>query len=186
MWGYIASQLHNRIGKQCRERYFNHLMPGIRYDPWTPEEEFILFKAQKKYGNRWVKIADELPGRTENSVKNHWNALLRKKQRRELSLNTVEQDAYSSGGSGHSRDSSGGVSTLNIQMGTSSTAEFREKINETDTFLQMGSITPSELSSLLCVQLPHINPHPTSSSQEPSEKPNGDEIGHFGEQASGQ
>ncbi|KAE9612052.1 putative transcription factor MYB-HB-like family [Lupinus albus] len=76
-WSHIAKLLNGRVGKQCRERWFNHLRPNIRKDSWSEEEDLILIEAHKVVGNKWAKIAKRLVGRTENTVKNHWNATKR-------------------------------------------------------------------------------------------------------------
>ncbi|XP_059456448.1 uncharacterized protein LOC132186486 [Corylus avellana] len=78
-WSEIAKSLPGRIGKQCRERWHNHLNPDIKKTAWTEEEELILIRSHQIYGNKWAEIAKSLHGRTENSIKNHWNCSVRKK-----------------------------------------------------------------------------------------------------------
>ncbi|KAG0416396.1 Transcriptional activator Myb, partial [Dictyocoela roeselum] len=72
-WSEIAMEMGTRNGKQCRERWNNHLDPRVKKEPFTAYEEKLVFNLHSKYGNQWSKIACMLPGRTDNAVKNFFN-----------------------------------------------------------------------------------------------------------------
>lgn len=77
-WTRLAALLPGRIGKQCRERWRNHLDPSINREPWTKEEDKLLLELHTEYGNQWVRIASLMRGRSDNAIKNRWNSTLKK------------------------------------------------------------------------------------------------------------
>ncbi|CAK7353326.1 unnamed protein product [Dovyalis caffra] len=90
-WSTIAQHLPGRIGKQCRERWHNHLNPAINKEAWTQQEELALIRAHQIYGNRWAELTKFLPGRTDNSIKNHWNSSVKKKLESYMASGLLEQ-----------------------------------------------------------------------------------------------
>ena len=81
-WSKCAQKLPGRIGKNCRERWYNHLNPSIKRTPWTSVEDDIIIRAQAQLGNQWSQIAKQLPGRSDLSCKNHWNSTMQRRIQR--------------------------------------------------------------------------------------------------------
>ncbi|KAK8513607.1 hypothetical protein V6N13_002341 [Hibiscus sabdariffa] len=94
-WSTIAQHLPGRIGKQCRERWHNHLNPAINKQAWTQEEELALIRAHQIFGNRWAELSKFLPGRTDNAIKNHWNSSIKKKLDSYIASGLLEQFEFS-------------------------------------------------------------------------------------------
>lgn len=79
-WSHIAKKMNiNRSGKQCRERYHNHLKPEIKKGNWTKEEDALIIELSNKIGNQWARISKFLPGRSDNAIKNRFHAILNRK-----------------------------------------------------------------------------------------------------------
>jgi hypothetical protein len=73
-WTAIAQILPHRSPKQCRERWLNQLDPAVLKKPWTPEEDNRVFELYRRHGPKWTVIAPLIEGRTDNAIKNRWNA----------------------------------------------------------------------------------------------------------------
>lgn len=69
-WSLIANALPGRIGKQCRERWHNHLNPGIKKEGWSAEEDQIILTLHASLGSQWALMTKYLPGRPDNAIKN--------------------------------------------------------------------------------------------------------------------
>ncbi|KAF9196959.1 Transcription factor myb3r-5 [Haplosporangium sp. Z 11] len=89
-WVLIASRLRSRTGKQCRERWHNHLDPKIDKSPFTAEEDELIFKMFAQFGSKWAEMSKLMPGRPDNAIKNHFNTSMQRKRRR-LSLQSPSE-----------------------------------------------------------------------------------------------
>ncbi|KAL6008947.1 hypothetical protein ACLOJK_022174 [Asimina triloba] len=70
-----------RCGKSCRLRWINYLRPDLKRGTFSQQEENLIIELHSVLGNRWSQIASQLPGRTDNEIKNLWNSCIKKKLR---------------------------------------------------------------------------------------------------------
>uniref|UniRef100_N1R4X2 Transcription factor MYB86 n=1 Tax=Aegilops tauschii TaxID=37682 RepID=N1R4X2_AEGTA len=73
------------------EKLMNHVAPygygcwssvaKIAGGPFSQGEEDLIIHLHSIRGNKWSQIAAQLPGRTDNEVKNFWNSIIKKKLR---------------------------------------------------------------------------------------------------------
>ncbi|XP_010914802.1 transcription factor MYB61 [Elaeis guineensis] len=88
-----------RCGKSCRLRWINYLRPDLKRGSFSQQEEDLIIELHAVLGNRWSQIAAQLPGRTDNEIKNLWNSCIKKKLRqRGIDPNTHKPLSETEGG----------------------------------------------------------------------------------------
>ncbi|KAL5568038.1 hypothetical protein UlMin_024613 [Ulmus minor] len=80
-----------RNGKSCRLRWINYLRPGLKRGTFSKQEEETILALHRMLGNKWSQIAQHLPGRTDNEIKNYWHSYLKKKVAKTEETGTDQQ-----------------------------------------------------------------------------------------------
>ncbi|CAL5420133.1 unnamed protein product [Camellia sinensis] len=95
-WNLVSQRMNtplDRDAKSCLERWKNYLKPGIKKGSLTEEEQRLVIRLQAKHGNKWKKIAAEVPGRTAKRLGKWWEVFKEKQQREQKDNNKVVDPA---------------------------------------------------------------------------------------------
>jgi hypothetical protein len=75
IWVYVAACVPGFNRKQCRNRWYNYLQPGLNRSKFSPEEDMFLIKMVQQYGKYWSFLMRYFPNRTYADLKNRWYVL---------------------------------------------------------------------------------------------------------------
>ncbi|KAK2602659.1 hypothetical protein N8I77_009173 [Diaporthe amygdali] len=79
-WVEIAREHGTRDAKQCRERWDNHLKPGLKRDKILDPEGAVLLQWVREHGKHWAPLGRAMQ-RPENMVKNYYYQEFKKTER---------------------------------------------------------------------------------------------------------
>lgn len=83
-WHLVSQRMRvalDRDAKSCQERWKNYLRPGIKKGSLSEEEQRLVILLQAKHGNKWKRIAAEVPGRTAKRLGKWWEVFKEKQLR---------------------------------------------------------------------------------------------------------
>nr|CCO03002.1 MYB18 transcription factor [Saccharum robustum] len=131
-----------RCGKSCRLRWINYLRPDLKRGAFSQDEEDLIIELHAVLGN-WSQIAAQLPGRTDNEIKNLWNSCIKKKLRQKgIDPNTHKPLTEA--------DRSGVAPTISTERTSGS--------SDVNPSSAMPPVSPSALSTSMGLNLPPDNP----------------------------
>ncbi|KAJ7977760.1 Myb transcription factor [Quillaja saponaria] len=143
-WSSVPKQagLH-RCGKSCRLRWINYLRPDLKRGTFSQEEENLIIELHAVLGNRWSQIAVQLPGRTDNEIKNLWNSCLKKKLR-QRGIDPVTHKPLTEVENGEDKDAVGRNQKVTSVSNELDLLKAENSIKETGSYEQRPSLISSQ------------------------------------------
>jgi myb proto-oncogene protein len=128
-WAKVCGHIPGRNGKQCRERFHNHLDPSLNRGPFTPAEDAIIKAEYNARGPKWSEIARLLRNRSDNHIKNRAYVTFLSKSQQKLEY-----------GSANSTAATATSGTLITDMPTVQLDESIENVDFFSAMVEMGAL----------------------------------------------
>ncbi|KAF8053604.1 hypothetical protein N665_1393s0002 [Sinapis alba] len=129
-----------RCGKSCRLRWNNYLRPDIKRGNFTSQEEQTIINLHEVLGNRWSAIAAELPGRTDNEIKNVWHTHLKKRLNKNQNNGGVTKDTNITNETTHENKESVIVDATSTQQFTTFEISNKNKADDMMSYEDISSL----------------------------------------------
>jgi hypothetical protein len=95
-WEKIAEFIPGKNPRQCHDRWKAYLSPRVSNYPWTNEEDQFLIQKVNEIGKKWVQLTSFFPYRSDVSLKNRFQLLLRRQLKEEKLNKSHENDQIES------------------------------------------------------------------------------------------